>query len=567
MPNNKSFSTYFNPEWTDPSINPEWSVWIRPVKGDNRQAMCAACQKIISLSTMGSASIKSHSAGAKHLSNVRSMFTTKPAASFFRSSKDLGANNRSVDVSASKSVTLASNVPTSSSSSIVPRSTLSGYVIGNDVLKKEVIWSLTASSAHLSNRQAEIVAKSFPYIFDDSSIAQKFSVGKDKLGYLVNHGLYPHFQELVFDSMGSADFFAVSYDESLNKIAQKTQMDIHIRYVDKKTGLTQTRYLNSEFLSESKAVDLLNHLKNSLLKTTTLDRILSVAMDGPNVNWKMLSELKLEMESEYPNGPRLMEFGSCALHVVHGALKTGHDAVKWPVASYLTKSYYFFSGFPSRKSQFSKITGSSTFPPKFSSTRWCQNASASKAAQELLPNINKFVEEVKKMPTSKVFTSLKEMLKDPFLSAKLGFFNGISAQLERFLIFYQSDNPLVPFIHDDLFHMLKSLLKRVLKPEIYAKIKTSEDVFKLELDTAGVYINPKDLDLYNSAKSGLRSTNHGKDQKSVLKFKTECLDFLKATIKKILQRSPLKYSLARAMSCLSPEVILQPSLLRLDKCI
>ena len=29
-------------------------------------------------------------------------------------------------------------------------------------------------------------------------------------------------------------FFAVSYDESLNKIAQKTQMDIHIRYVDKK---------------------------------------------------------------------------------------------------------------------------------------------------------------------------------------------------------------------------------------------------------------------------------------------------------------------------------------------
>ena len=32
-------------------------------------------------------------------------------------------------------------------------------------------------------------------------------------------------------------FFAVSYDESLNKIAQKTQMHIHIRYVDKKNGL------------------------------------------------------------------------------------------------------------------------------------------------------------------------------------------------------------------------------------------------------------------------------------------------------------------------------------------
>ena len=387
--------------------------------------------------------------GTKHISNVRSMTRTKPAASFFTSSKDIGANNQCGEVSVGKSATPAPNKPsTSSTSSNLPRATISDFVIGNEVLKKEVIWSLTASSAHLSNRQAEIVAKSFPHIFEDSAIAQKFSVGKDKLGYLVNHGLYPHFQELVLDCMGSSDFFAVSYDESLNKIAQKTQMDIHIRYVDKKTGLTQTRYLNSEFLTESKAVDLLSHLKSSLCKSTTLDRIVSVAMDGPNVNWKMLNDLKLEMESEYPSGPRLIEFGSCALHVVHGALKTGHDVVKWPIASYLRKSYYFFSGFPSRKSQFSKITGSSTFPPKFSLTRWCINASASRAAQELLPDIDKFVKEVGKMPTSKVFASLKEMLKDPFLAAKLGFFSGVAAQLERFLTFYQSENPLVPFLHE-----------------------------------------------------------------------------------------------------------------------
>ena len=171
------------------------------------------------------------------------------------------------------------------------------------------------------------------------------------------------------------------------------------------------------------------------------------------------------------------------------------------------------------------------------------------------------------MPTSKVFASLKEMLKDPFLAAKLGFFSGVAAQLERFLTFYQSENPLVPFLHDDLYHLLKSLLKRVLKPEIYDRIKTPGDMFKLELDTAGVYVHPQDLDLYHSAKSGLRATKDGKDKKSVLKFKTECLEYLKATIKKIMQRSPLKYAITRGMSCLSPEVILQPSQLRLDKCI
>ena len=78
---------------------------------------------------------------------------------------------------------------------------------------------------------------------------------------------------------------------------------------------------------------------------------------------------------------------------------------------------------------------------------------------------------------------------------------------------------------------------------------------------------PKDLDLYNSAKAGLRSYSKTKNPTSMLKFKTECLEFLKVGIKKLLERSPLKYSMTRGMSCISPEIILLQSTLRLDKCI
>ena len=175
------------------------------------------------------------------------------------------------------------------------RVTLTGYLKSNEVLKKEVLWSLTASSSHLSNRQAEQVSKVLPFLFDDSKYAQTFSVGKDKLSYFINHGIAPVLEEKLHKDILASQIFAVSYDESLNKIAQKTQMDIHIRYIDHETNLTKTSYLTSEFLLSSKADDLVLHLTNALSKFAGLQNLVSVAMDGPNVNWKMFADLKRKL--------------------------------------------------------------------------------------------------------------------------------------------------------------------------------------------------------------------------------------------------------------------------------
>ena len=63
-------------------------------------------------------------------------------------------------------------------------------------------------------------------------------------------------------------------------------------------------------------------------------------MDGPTVLENVDRPLKLEMEVEL----------------------SGHAAAKWPIVTYLRKSCYFFSGFPSRIAQFVIITGTSVFP-------------------------------------------------------------------------------------------------------------------------------------------------------------------------------------------------------------
>ena len=123
----------------------------------------------------------------------------------------------------------------------------------------------------------------FSHNVPGSKIAQSLAVGIDKIGYLSTHGLYPHFQDVTHENLSIADIFAVSYNESLNKIAQKPQMDISVRFIDPKDSLIKTRYLTSEFLSSCKALDLLNHLTTGI-PPSRLNRLVHVAMDGQNVN-------------------------------------------------------------------------------------------------------------------------------------------------------------------------------------------------------------------------------------------------------------------------------------------
>ena len=560
------FKTICDPGWFDEAVHPEFASWLRPLPDDNKIVFCSLCQRRIELSNMGIQALKSHAKGTKHIRLCQSANNTPDISSFFKKPSTSASVPKPPAVTQSNQ---AIKLPIEQSSKISESSskrTLEGYGFKKEVFNSEVLWCLGASNAHLSNRQAEKVAQLFPFMFPDSKIAEKFAVGKDKLGYLSTHGLYPHFKDITHENLSLAEFFAVSYDESLNKIAQKSQMDISVRHVDPKDGLVKTRYLTSEFLTSCKALDLLNHL-TSALKPSRLDRLVHVAMDGPNVNWKMLNDLKLSRRELHPDSHELVEFGSCALHVVHNALKQGHTKSTWNIFKYLRDTFYLFSGFPSRKAQYTNITNSDAFPQKFCVTRWVQNGSASSKAQDILPNIKKYVDTVGKLPSSKVFVKVQDMVKDPLLAAKLGFFHGMANHLEKFLVQFQSENPLVPFLYQELFSLTKSLLKRILKPEIYRKIDDYHDINKIDLNSPKFLREPKDIDLFHSAKAGLKSARSDLNAKMINEFRSQCLNFIIGTISKLLEKSPLKYPVTKALSCLSPTIILNNSLSRLDNCI
>ena len=101
-------------------------------------------------------------------------------------------------------------------------------------------------------------------MFSDSSIAKAFTMGRTKCSYFINFGMAPYFKEILQQKIKATPFFALSYDESLNRIFQEEQMDIILRYFNAESGLVETRYFDSQFLKRPNSINLHDSLLESL---------------------------------------------------------------------------------------------------------------------------------------------------------------------------------------------------------------------------------------------------------------------------------------------------------------
>ena len=51
-------------------------------------------------------------------------------------------------------------------------------------------------------------------------------LGRNKLEYIINHGLAPYFKNILTEDLGSADFVSVCFDECLNKTTKNSEMEL-----------------------------------------------------------------------------------------------------------------------------------------------------------------------------------------------------------------------------------------------------------------------------------------------------------------------------------------------------
>ena len=376
-----SYSSKFQEEWLAMS---QFKDWIMKHESPFK-AYCKLCSKAIELSNMGKRALTSHAESKIHKKAVSLRHGTTKMEQFVKTEKASGADSREESSNTETlTIPLPADAPCSSHSSHSQQEVqgpsqqlLKAYVTGESVMKAEVLWVMKSVQSHFSFRASAEVGGLFQNMFPDSAIAKKFACSKTKVNYLICFGIAPYFKEKLLHKVKEAECFTVSFDEALNKDFQNEQMDVIVHYFHEDRVVTQ--YFDSQFMGHTTADKLVENLKSSLAKLHNR-KLLQLSMDGPRVNWKVLSLLCEDRDKQDADLPKLLNIGSCGLHIVHGAFCTGCQATEWKIDGVLRALWYLFHDSPGRRDDFKQVTGTALFPLKFCATRWIEDSRVAERA-------------------------------------------------------------------------------------------------------------------------------------------------------------------------------------------
>lgn len=113
--------------------------------------------------------------------------------------------------------------------------------------------------------------------------------------------------------------------------------------------------------------------------------------------------------------------------------------------------------------------------------------------------------------------------------------------MEQLLLHYRTGNPKAPFIHDDLFNFLSSLVQVIIKPEILENCITLTDFKKFDLG------KKENVTKGNNFNTGFAASQLIHDLKrmdsvsssDILNFRQDIYEFVQVVVNKIFERFQL----------------------------
>ena len=584
--NQKQKQTYFNVNWMQEE---ELKHWLTKGTDDNHFG-CQWCnQTKLKLGNMGERALRSHMKSDKH---KKAKKHHEEIQNFFQKHTNVSTLSVVPDASTSSAPTVSSSIvpdaSTSSapaeSSSVVPgastsvpvvvvdvdeaqdstkklQTTIEHSVSGSQVVKAELIWTLTTIVKDFSNNSNEDMNLTFQAMFPDDRTASNFTCGPDKTIYLTNWGIGPWVKEKLQIQINDATYVVVGFDESLNKITQTCQMDLVLRYWDPVDLRVKVRYWDSKFLGHSCHLDLLKHYNDAIMNFDS-SKIIQVSMDGPSVNHKFYDQL-VSYRAEI-NILQLMIFiGSCGIHIVHGAFKTAFEKTEWAIKGIIKGCFVILHNTPARRADFITVTSCGLFPLFFCATRWVEDQAPADRLIQIWPNIVKIVKfwlglPKRKQPSGKSFDAVNLAVKDPLTTAKLSFFSYIASILQPFLTKYQTQKPMIPCLYGDLTKIYKSLLKVIVKDDVVDEC-TGYQLPKIDMEKPENVKKEKNFNI-GFVTEGIINKLKKKDmvtKKQINDFYANVKTCIKALINKLNERCPLNSVVVRNAVVFNPILIIR----------
>ena len=208
-------------------------------------------------------------------------------------------------------------------------------------------------------------------------------------------------------------------------------------------------------------------------------------MDLTNVNWDVLSFHSSDREKN--EFSRLINVGSCGLHVLHGALQTRIMVTDWEVSKVLHAMWKISDEWPARRDIYIKETGCDIFPLHFCKTRWVEDEPVAARGIQIWGNIVQVVKYWHSLPKSKQpcnnksFDTLVKYHTDKLMVPKLHFFKYITSILRPFLLRFQTSKPMIPFLAVEFELTLRQLTSLVVKNKVVSDANNPYLLLKLDL--------------------------------------------------------------------------------------
>ena len=341
----------------------------------------------------------------------------------------------------------------------------------NATLKAEIRWTLKVIRSHYSFKSCEDISSIFKFMFPDCERAKHFACRERKEAYLAIFGIASHFLSLLKGKVRDHSEYVLLFDDSVNSEMQSKQLDVQVRYWN--ADKVESWYFTSYFLGHADA-EAVHDKFESVCADLAYEKLAQLSMDGPNVNWKVFRLMQKDVEKQ--TGKKLLNIGSCGLHVIHNSFRDGCSAAEWDVETFLSSVRWLFKDSPACREDYTSAIGSTSFPLGFCRHRWLENVPVVEQALEIIPFLVQYVPAAKSGEVTehknKSFENVQQSVKDPLLTAKLNFFLMIAKEIQAFLTTYQADKPLLPFFATDMKSLVKELMQKFIKPDVLSSAKS-----------------------------------------------------------------------------------------------
>ena len=131
----------------------------------------------------------------------------------------------------------------------------------------------------------------------------------------------------------------------------------------------------------------------------------------------------------------------------------------------------------------------------------------------------------KKAPQTASYATIKEACEDPLTVTKLEFFISVAKQLQPFLLKFQTDASMAPFLGQSLKDLLLTLMGRFIKKDILEQADSFQKLTAIDHCDKKKQVHCKHVEFGFAARRSLKSVTDNKtiSELAVLTFKTECV--------------------------------------------